>query len=264
MTTEFDPQAKKAQMSQEAGPVVVLTNDDGYGEPGLLALERAVESALGGRGEIWVIAPQDHLSGCGHQVSTHGSIELEWKGPRRLAVGGTPADCVRLAVRSLLPRIDWVFSGVNPGGNLGVDVHISGTVAAVREAAIWGIRGVAISHYIRTRKAIDWDWSARQAVRIWDLAQRSVPEWPVGGFWSVNLPHLDLESGDPNPEIVECPNDPSPLSVSYDIAENQARYQGRYSDRPRKTGFDVDVCFSGRIAVSALSIEQTVWNIGLR
>ena len=225
---------------------LVLTNDDGYGAPGLEALERAI----GDRGEIWVIAPAAQCSGCGHQVTTHAPIRIEERGPRRFAIHGSPADCIRVAVHVLDLRDAWVLSGINPGGNLGVDIHISGTVAAAREAAIWGLPAIALSHYIASGKTIDWDWAARQAVRTLDRA-RSQP-LPVGSFWNVNFPHLD--DGETEPPFVECPNDPSPLAVSYGIESGEARYAGRYADRPRRSGSDVDHCFSGRIAMTALSV----------
>ena len=61
------------------------------------------------------------------------------------------------------PTSSWVLSGINPGGNLGTDVHHSGTVAAVREGAIRGIPGIAVSHYIARGRAIDWSRAARWA-----------------------------------------------------------------------------------------------------
>ena len=46
-----------------------------------------------------------------------------------------------------------------------VDIHQSGTVAAVREAAILGIPGIALSHYLVRGLELDWerarDWAGR-------------------------------------------------------------------------------------------------------
>ncbi len=122
----------------------LLTNDDGWDSPGLLALRQAA----GGLGRCRVVAPSGPHSGCGHRVTTHAPIEVKAMGEDILAVAGTPADCVRLALHQLAPKPRWIFSGINAGGNLGADVHHSGTVAAVREGAMHGVPGIALSHYI--------------------------------------------------------------------------------------------------------------------
>src|SRR5437899_2952958 len=102
---------------------LLLTNDDGLHAPGLAALEEAAA----GLGELFVVAPSDAFSGCGHRVTTDGPLRVRQLGPHRFAVDGTPADCVRLALHGLVPTPDRVLSGVNAGGNLGADVHHSGT-----------------------------------------------------------------------------------------------------------------------------------------
>ncbi len=143
---------------------IILTNDDGIDAPGIQALLQAVE------GKTIMVAPQGQLSGCGHQVTAHSPIHVDRRSEFEYAVGGTPADCVRIALHHVCAKPDLVLSGINAGGNLGVDVYISGTVAAVREAAMHGIRGIAISHRIKRPLEIDWDVATR-----WDIAG-------VGGF----------------------------------------------------------------------------------
>jgi Survival protein SurE len=108
---------------------IILTNDDGIDAPGIQALLQAVT------GKMIIVAPQGQLSGCGHQVTAHSPIHVDRRSEFEYAVGGTPADCVRIALNHIFPKPDLVLSGINAGGNLGVDVYISGTVAAVREAA---------------------------------------------------------------------------------------------------------------------------------
>ena len=105
----------------------LLTNDDGIDAPGLDVLRRAAESL----GECVTVAPHEHLSGCSHRVNTHRPLWAEEVGPGRYSLDGSPADCARIGLLHLATDADWVLSGVNDGGNLGVDVHMSGTVAAV-------------------------------------------------------------------------------------------------------------------------------------
>ncbi|MFO0888636.1 MAG: 5'/3'-nucleotidase SurE [Isosphaeraceae bacterium] len=226
---------------------LLLTNDDGVDAPGLQALSRAAE----GLGRLRVVAPQGAASGCGHQVTTHAPIRIEGRGPDRFAVAGTPVDCVRLALHSLATDLDWVLSGVNAGGNLGTDVYHSGTVAAVREAAIRGRPGIAISHFIARGRTIDWAWAERQARRVLRLLlPRGCQPWT---FWNVNLPHIDTSG--PEPEIVFCPLDPSPLPADFQLEGDLATYSGVYQARDRRPGADVAVCFGGRIAVTSIRLD---------
>ncbi|WP_250846887.1 5'/3'-nucleotidase SurE [Aquisphaera insulae] len=228
--------------------MLVLTNDDGLDAPGMRALRRAVE----GLGPHAVIAPNGPISGCGHQVTTHRPIAFLRRDDGAIAVAGTPADCVRLAVWGLVPGIRGVISGINAGGNLGADVPISGTVAAAREAAGRGLPAIAVSHYIARGRSIDWDRAAAWAAPVIRelLARPNAP----GTFWNVNLPHP--EPGAPMPEVCHCPLDPSPLPLAYRLEGHEAVYAGDYQSRDRIAGRDVDVCFGGRIAVSLLTIGE--------
>jgi 5'-nucleotidase len=223
---------------------LILTNDDGIDAPGIRALQKAVD----GKGVI--VAPQDHLSGCGHQVTTTRSIPVECRSDVEYAVGGTPADCTRLAYSYLCPNVKCVLSGINAGGNMGVDVYISGTVAAVREAAMQGIPGIAISHYRKGKLNVDWDVAARWTAKVLDdLFNRPLEP---GAFWNVNLPHL--LPGEPDPDVVFCEPCTQPLPVNYRVEGNEYYYVGEYAKRDRTPGTDVDVCFSGHIAVTQLRL----------
>src|SRR5437588_8229336 len=108
----------------------LLTNDDGIAAAGLCALDRAARDL----GETVWAAPHIHLSGCSHRVTTDQPLRVTRvdagaQTSARWAIEGTPADCVRVGLAHLAPEADWVLSGLNHGGNLGADVHISGTVA---------------------------------------------------------------------------------------------------------------------------------------
>src|SRR5438445_814130 len=69
-----------------------------------------------------------------------------------------------------------------------------------------------------------------------------------GIFWNVNLPHLEPGAGPP--EVVYCEVDPAPLPLSFRLEGELFHYDGDYHQRRRAPGSDVDVCFSGKIAVS--------------
>lgn len=227
---------------------VLLTNDDGIDAPGLAALAKACS---GWAGRTIVVAPKDPHSGCGHRVTTDRPLMLEQVGPDRYFVDGTPADCVRLALTALFAHgsgPDWVLSGINAGGNLGVDIHHSGTVAAAREAALHGVPAVAASHYHRREQPIDWGRAACWMAGVLEgLLGR---ELGGGEFWNVNLPHPAAATTDAMPAVVECEIDPSPLPLGYESGPEGWHYRSRYHERPRRPGGDVATCFGGGIALS--------------
>lgn len=224
---------------------IVLTNDDGIDAPGLAALAAAA-SRLGG--EAVIVAPLEPHSGCGHRVTTDRPLAVREAGPGRFAVAGTPADCVRLALAELVPDAAVVVAGINAGGNLGVDVHHSGTVAAAREAALHGRRALAASQYHRRGQPIDWARATRWLEEV--FARLPLDATSPGEFWNVNLP--DLPDAAVDPAIVECGLDFSPFTLAYRATDEGWHYDSRYHERPRAVGGDVDVCFSGAIAVSRL------------
>lgn len=229
---------------------LLLTNDDGIDAPGINALAEA----MAGFGELVIVAPDQPLSGCSHRATTHEVLKVEERGAGRYAVGGSPADCVRLGLLHLAPDADWVLSGVNDGGNLGMDVYLSGTVAAAREAALFGRRAMALSQYRRGR-SIAWD-AVRQAARsvFEELAARSLSP---SAFWNVNFPDWAEGSGAAELEpaarkIVFADLDLNPLPVAYELQAGGYFYRSDYHSRDRSAGSDVDVCFSGRVAVTEI------------
>ncbi len=122
---------------------ILVTNDDGVYSPGLLALA----DAAAGFGEVLVVAPDVERSSTGHAITASRPLSY-----RRATVGdfeayrvnGTPADCVALGSYNW-EKVDVVLSGINLGVNLGNSVWHSGTLAAAKQAALLGLRGIALS-----------------------------------------------------------------------------------------------------------------------
>lgn len=226
---------------------LLLTNDDGVDAEGLAALRAAARTI----GQPLIVASLDCHSGGGHRVTTHSPLRLERRDASCYTLDGTPADCVRVGLTRLAPETAWVLAGINHGGNLGVDVYLSGTVAAVREGVLMGHPGIAVSHYHRKEiDPLDWPRATRWVAPILrDLIARP---WEPGTFWNVNLPHVPADAADP--EIVFCPVDLSPLPVSYRAEGDRLMYNGNYHDRPRQGGTDIFHCFQGRITVSLVRV----------
>jgi 5'/3'-nucleotidase len=226
---------------------LLLTNDDGIDAPGLNALFNAARAL----GDPTVVAPASPQSGVSHAVTWREGVRIESRADNRFAIHGTPADCVRLGLLKVAPDAKWVLSGINHGSNLGADVHYSGTVAAVREAVLHGWPGIAVSHYHKAGMEFDWARATQWCEPLLaDLLARKIEP---GLFYNVNLPHLPPGAG--QPEIVWCPLDPNPLPLNYRHEEESGLYYaGDYLLRERTPGADVDVCFSGRIAVTAVRL----------
>jgi 5'-nucleotidase len=129
--------------------LILLTNDDGIGSPGLWAAAQALER----HGRVVVVAPQAQCTSVGRSMpsTSTGRIEplvMEVAGEpwTAYAVDGTPAQAVQHALLEILPRYpDLVVSGINYGDNIGSGVTISGTVGAALEAASFGLPGLAMS-----------------------------------------------------------------------------------------------------------------------
>jgi 5'-nucleotidase len=226
----------------------LLTNDDGFDAPGLAALAEAAREL----GELHIVAPNVELSGCSHRVTVDRPLTVQQLEPRLYRIDGTPADCVRVALGHLRLEVDWVLSGINPGGNLGADVWMSGTVAAVREAALWRVPGIALSQYRRSRGPVDWPRATGWAKTV--LKHMLGEALEPGRFWNVNFPDPPESPRNEVPSIRECTLDSRPLDVRYEAAGDQVQYRGRYRDRPHEAETDVDHCFRGSIAVSKLQV----------
>ena len=133
---------------------ILVTNDDGIYSPGIMALAKAAANF----GDVRVVAPDVEQSSMGHAITatrplsyrktTLGDFEA-------YRVNGTPADCVALGAYNW-ERVDLVLSGINLGSNLGNSVWHSGTLAGAKQAALLGLRGIALSTPAgRTEPAFD-------------------------------------------------------------------------------------------------------------
>ena len=123
-------------------PSILVCNDDGIYGPGLPPLA----AALGPLGRVTVVVPEQERSAISHAITLHKPIRVRRVKTNTYIINGTPADCVRFGVLSLMKnRADIVVSGINKGPNLGVDTVYSGTLGAAREACVLGLQSVAVS-----------------------------------------------------------------------------------------------------------------------
>ncbi|MCB9676841.1 MAG: 5'/3'-nucleotidase SurE [Alphaproteobacteria bacterium] len=169
---------------------LLITNDDGVDAPGIDALV----DALSDLAEVWVVAPEREQSAQSHAFTLHKPLRVSRRSERRIALSGTPADCAYAGIHGLVPRPDFVVSGINRGANLGSDVHYSGTVAGAREAVLQGVPSMAVSLYIRGVNHEDRHWATAGRVAREVLQKALAHGLPADRFLNVNVPNLPYES----------------------------------------------------------------------
>lgn len=170
---------------------ILLTNDDGIYSRGIDSLAQVLKELA----DVMVIAPEREMSGSGHSFTKRNPLRMEEV--RRdgnffgYSINGTPTDSVKLGLFQSKREIDWVVSGINRGGNLGIDVFYSGTVAGALEGAIDGYPSVAFSLVpcVGERPAnFRYQMAAQVAKEL--LAKFMGKEIPSGVCLNVNIPNI--------------------------------------------------------------------------
>jgi len=232
---------------------ILLTNDDGIFAPGLAAIYKQLRDL----GEVVVVAPTDPQSGASHSVTFFeplGCTKVEIEGLfTGYGVHGSPADCVKLAVRQLHQKpFDLVVAGINNGANVGINVYYSGTVAAAMEAAFLGIPSVALSLVFEPE--MDFDRAARHCVAV----LRQLAPLEAGDVINVNIPRLSR--GKPKkPRVV--PQATGGFEEYYIPQQNRASetvFQlagGAF--RPEPIATDTSTLSEGHITITPLRADMT-------
>ena len=167
---------------------ILISNDDGYQAPGIVALYEALKDIA----EVEVIAPEQNNSAKSNALTLHSPLSVHRATNGFRYVNGTPADCVHIALSGLLDyRPDLVVSGINNGANMGDDTIYSGTVGAAMEGFLFGIPAIAFSQ-------VDKDWvhlaSAAQKARELVLSmQQQQLITPTPWLLNVNIPNLPFD-----------------------------------------------------------------------
>jgi len=164
---------------------ILLTNDDGIFAPGLAAIYKELVEI----GNVTVIAPSDSQSGASHSVTFSEPLvcnKVDINGQfTGFSVGGSPADCVKLAVMQLHEGpIDLLVAGINNGANAGINVYYSGTVAAAMEGAFLKIPAVAMS--LSREEHMDFEQAAGYCIEV----LRKLMPVKKGNVININIPEL--------------------------------------------------------------------------
>lgn len=246
---------------------ILLTNDDGIHAPGIAAMHRALD----GLGEVMTVAPLTVQSATGHGITFHEPLMTEEVvvNPDMVgfAVDGRPADCVKLALRSLWQRRygegsvpDLVVSGMNSGANVGINVIYSGTVAAAVEAAFLGVPAIAVSLHIGDPKSICYARAAEIARTVVDdVLQHPIDRHSV---ININVPRTEAEDR-PMPPVRVVDMNTAAGTSSYECRQSPdgrdyywARGSGMAFDHTR-SGSDVEALMEGMVTVTPLCYDLT-------
>jgi 5'-nucleotidase len=127
-------------------PLILISNDDGYLAKGINELVGFLKEMA----DIIVVAPDGARSGMAaaitSQVPVTVSLISETPGVSIYKCSGTPVDCVKLALETVVPRLpDMVIGGINHGDNSAVNVHYSGTMGVVIEGCMKNIPSIGFS-----------------------------------------------------------------------------------------------------------------------
>ena len=167
---------------------ILLSNDDGYQAPGIVALFEAIRDL----GDVEVVAPEHNNSAKSNALTLHSPLYVHQAASGFRYVNGTPADCVHVALTGLLGyRPDLVVSGINNGANMGDDTIYSGTVGAAMEGYLFGIPAIAFSQTQKGWAHLDAAaGKARELVRqVLASAAGAQAPWLL----NVNIPNLPLD-----------------------------------------------------------------------
>ena len=240
---------------------ILLSNDDGYTAPGLIALHQALLT-LGHT--IMVVAPEHNNSAKSNSLTLHSPLYVHQGANGFQYVNGTPADCVHIALTGLLDtKPDLVVSGINNGANMGDDTIYSGTVGAAMEGYLFGIPAVAFSQVDKGWAHIDdaakkaADFVAKLIATELQPSPQDAVHWP----WLLNVNIPNLPYGDIGPiEVTRLGRRHAAQPV---IAQPSPRGETMYwigavgLARDAEQGTDFHATARGCVAVTPLHVDLT-------
>ena len=163
---------------------ILVSNDDGYQAQGIVELSGVLRQIA----EVVVVAPDRDRSGASNSLTLRRPLDLSRHDNGFVSIeGGTPTDCVHIAITGLLDvSPDMVVSGINAGANMGDDVIYSGTVAAAMEGRFLGLPALAVS--LASQHPHHFHTAAQVALRL--VTGLKENPLPTDTILNVNVPDL--------------------------------------------------------------------------
>jgi 5'-nucleotidase len=233
---------------------ILLSNDDGYQAPGLVALHEAIRDL----GEVEVVAPEHNNSAKSNALTLYAPLSVREANNGFRYINGTPADCVHVALTGLLGyRPDLVVSGINNGANMGDDTIYSGTVGAAMEGYLFDVPAIAFS---QTQKGwANVDAAARKAR---ELIVHLVDSGAVGrSAWllNVNIPNLAYDELGPFTVCRLGRRHAAEKVIAQQSPHGETLYWigGAGPAKEGGEGTDFHATSQGRISVTPLQVDLT-------
>ncbi len=246
---------------------ILITNDDGINAPGLEVLQAIAETVAGPDGEVWTVAPAFEQSGVGHCISYTHPTMIAKLGERRFAAEGSPADCVLAGLYDVFKdnKPDLVLSGVNRGNNAGENVMYSGTIGAIVEAALQGVKGIAMSQFFGVEnKDLDQPFEAAAAhgaavvQKLLDHGKWDDEDYRL--FYNVNFPPIPAAAVKGTKVVKQGFRRGTSFSAEPAVAPSGRRFMWvRGGNQQVRTlpGTDVEANLDGYISVTPMRAELT-------
>lgn len=230
---------------------ILISNDDGYLAPGIIALANALAPIA----EIVVVAPDSNRSGSSNSLTLERPLSVFRAENGFYFVNGTPTDCVHVALTGVLSyKPDLVVSGINQGQNMGDDTLYSGTVAAATEGYLFGIPSIAFSQVQKGWEHLD---AAARVAR--EIVEKKFDALPKPYLLNVNIPNLPYSELKPlqatrlgkrhQSESVIRAQDPHGREIFWIGPAGAVRDAGE--------GTDFDAVAKGHVSVTPLQIDLT-------
>jgi 5'-nucleotidase len=230
---------------------ILVSNDDGYLAPGLVALANALAPIA----EIVVVAPDSNRSGSSNSLTLDRPLSVHRAENGFYFVNGTPSDCVHIALTGMLGfKPDLVVSGINQGQNMGDDTLYSGTVAAATEGFLFGIPSIAFSQVHHGWEHLD---AAARVAR--ELVERRFDMLTPPWLLNVNIPNLPYEKMGPlTPARLGKRHESEPVIKTADPHGREIFWIGPAgAARDGGEGTDFHAVAQGCISVTPLQIDLT-------
>jgi 5'-nucleotidase len=233
---------------------ILLSNDDGYRAPGLVALYEALKDLA----DIEVVAPEHNNSAKSNALTLHSPLYVHEAGNGFRYVNGTPADCVHVALTGLLGyRPDLVVSGINNGANMGDDTIYSGTVGAAMEGYLFGIPAIAFSQLEKGWAHIDAAARKARDLVAQVLSLHDASERPF--LLNVNVPNRAYEALGPFEVCRLGRRHAAEKVIAMDDPRGETMYWigGAGAAKDGAPGTDFHATAQGHVSVTPLKVDLT-------
>ena len=233
---------------------ILISNDDGYQAPGIIALFEAMRQIA----DVEVLAPEQNNSAKSNALTLNSPIYIRKANNGFRYVTGTPADCIHIALTGLLEyKPDLIVSGINNGANMGDDTIYSGTVGAAMEAYLMGIPAIAFS---QVEKGWTFIEDAANFARefVLNIMDKAVPvQYPW--LLNVNIPNMPFRQLKPAKICRLGRRHPAESFITQESPRGETMYWIGSAGTAKDEAYDTDffATASGHVSVTPLQVDLT-------